>query len=402
MTDDRSLERAARSWLEAGPTQAPDRAVEAALLRIETTSQERVLRFPWRFTTMPMPARVAVAAVIGVLLVGGAFYVLDRSGQPSVGGPGPASSPTPTASPPPSPSPAALSPAPDGTWGDWQAELDTPLTGVAGVAGHIQLSIDWQSGISSWIQTEAGGQILLSDSVAAPAGEIVYIASDGSVGCQKGDIGRYTWDRSSDGLYLTLTAIEDACTTRAEAYSRTWVHSLSAVNDGGLGVVATRGWLQAMLPSMRFAMGDTDIHSFDDADPSISFVVMDGPEGVDKPCDATSRSSVAIPGNMSGIIDYVRSQPGFDATSTDTTVDGRQAVHLTLTPKASFDCPSGEYAVFRSGSDRIVDPKTSHSIWVVDVSGVIFVLWYEGDGVTAKDEQAVISSLRFLDKLPSP
>ena len=48
MNDDRSLERAARSWLEAGPTQAPDRAVEAALLQIETTSQERDLRIPWR------------------------------------------------------------------------------------------------------------------------------------------------------------------------------------------------------------------------------------------------------------------------------------------------------------------------------------------------------------------
>ena len=41
MTDDRSLERAARSWLEVGPTEAPERAVEAALLRIDTTPQER-------------------------------------------------------------------------------------------------------------------------------------------------------------------------------------------------------------------------------------------------------------------------------------------------------------------------------------------------------------------------
>ena len=49
MTDDRSLERAARSWIEAGPTRAPDRAVEAALLRIQTTPQERDLRVPWRF-----------------------------------------------------------------------------------------------------------------------------------------------------------------------------------------------------------------------------------------------------------------------------------------------------------------------------------------------------------------
>ena len=72
MTDDRSLERAARSWLETGPTEAPDRAVEAALLRIETTPQERDLRIPWRLPRMTTPARVAAAAVIGVLAIGGA------------------------------------------------------------------------------------------------------------------------------------------------------------------------------------------------------------------------------------------------------------------------------------------------------------------------------------------
>ena len=76
MTDDRSLERAARSWLEVGPTQAPARAVEAALLHIETTPQERDWHVPWRLPTMTTPARVATAAVIGVLAIGGAFFVL--------------------------------------------------------------------------------------------------------------------------------------------------------------------------------------------------------------------------------------------------------------------------------------------------------------------------------------
>ncbi len=80
MTDDRSLERAARSWLEAGPSQAPDRAVEAALLRIETTPQERDLGVPWRFPTMTTPARVASAAVIGVLAIGGALFMLGSPG----------------------------------------------------------------------------------------------------------------------------------------------------------------------------------------------------------------------------------------------------------------------------------------------------------------------------------
>ena len=106
MTDDRSLERAARSFIESGPTRAPERAVEAALLQIETTSQERSLLVPWRFT-MTVAARVAAAAVIGVLAIGGAFYLFTNTDN-NVGGPGPspttAGSPSPSALPSPSPS----------------------------------------------------------------------------------------------------------------------------------------------------------------------------------------------------------------------------------------------------------------------------------------------------------
>ncbi len=116
MTDDRSLERAARSWLEIGPTEAPDRALEAALLRIQTTPQERDLRIPWRFSKMTTPARVATAAVIGVLVVGGALFILGRPGQSDVGGPGPTATSTPTTSPTPVPSASASSsPGPIGS-----------------------------------------------------------------------------------------------------------------------------------------------------------------------------------------------------------------------------------------------------------------------------------------------
>lgn len=101
MNDDRSVERAARSWIETGPTQAPDRAVERALLTIECTSQERDLRIPRRFTTMPLQARIAAAAVIGVLVVGGALIYLGRADKSNVGGP------SPSAAPLSSPNPAA-------------------------------------------------------------------------------------------------------------------------------------------------------------------------------------------------------------------------------------------------------------------------------------------------------
>ncbi len=111
MTDDRSLERAARSWLEVGPTQAPDRAVDAALLLIQTTSQERDLRIPWRLPKMTPTTRLATAAGIGVLVVGVAFFAFGRSNS-SVAGPGesPTPSPAPTATPSPTPS---ASPAAD-------------------------------------------------------------------------------------------------------------------------------------------------------------------------------------------------------------------------------------------------------------------------------------------------
>lgn len=104
---DRSLERAARSFIEDGPTQAPDRAVEAALLRIETTPQERDLRIPWRLRTMTTPARVAAAAVVGVLVVGGTFFAFNRPDQPSVGGPDATASPRASSSQPASQPPSS-------------------------------------------------------------------------------------------------------------------------------------------------------------------------------------------------------------------------------------------------------------------------------------------------------
>lgn len=96
MSDDRTLERTARAWLDLGPTQAPDRVVEAALLTVETTSQERDLRIPWRFPNMTIQMRVAAAAVIGVLAIGGALLLFGRNSS-QIGAPSPSAA-APTAS----------------------------------------------------------------------------------------------------------------------------------------------------------------------------------------------------------------------------------------------------------------------------------------------------------------
>src|SRR5689334_1891681 len=255
MTDDRSLDRAARSWLELGPTEAPDHAVEAALLRIQTTAQERDWHVPWRNRPMTMTARLVAAAIaIAVVAVGGVMIL--RPGGPTVGG---QATPPPSASVRPSPSPTpsgslARAAAPATTLGDWQAVSDAAIPGLFAANDHIQLSIDWQAGRTTWIQTSSGQLVLKSETLAAPANEIDLVTSSDaeSVGCTSGQVGRYTWSRSADGLFLTLTAIADACANRQTAMSRTWVHSLSAVTDGQTGVLPFSGWLKMTLPKQRF------------------------------------------------------------------------------------------------------------------------------------------------------
>lgn len=96
MNDDRSLERAARSWLEEGPTWAPDRPVEAALSRIQTTRQERDLRISWRLPTM-LPTRYAAVAVIVVAVGVGAAFLASR---PPAGPAAQTAAPSATAAPP--------------------------------------------------------------------------------------------------------------------------------------------------------------------------------------------------------------------------------------------------------------------------------------------------------------
>jgi N-acetylneuraminic acid mutarotase len=113
MTDQRELDRLLVAFFVRGVDELPDRVIEAALDQIDHTTQRRSTPMPRRFQAMPMSTRVAAAAVIAVIAVGGAFYLL-RPGQPAAGptGPTPGASSRPTRSAVPSPTvvpPAAAS-----------------------------------------------------------------------------------------------------------------------------------------------------------------------------------------------------------------------------------------------------------------------------------------------------
>jgi hypothetical protein len=68
--NDRTFEHAVREWLDAGSDRTPPDAIDAVLLAVKTTPQERDLRIPRRFTlmasSMRLAAGVAIAAIVGV------------------------------------------------------------------------------------------------------------------------------------------------------------------------------------------------------------------------------------------------------------------------------------------------------------------------------------------------
>src|SRR4051794_6085619 len=93
MNDQRELDRILGAFFVDGSNELADRVIDAALDQIDHTRQRRPMWLPRRSHTMPTSARLAMAAVIGVLAVAGAFYLLTPN-QPAVGPPGP----TPSAS----------------------------------------------------------------------------------------------------------------------------------------------------------------------------------------------------------------------------------------------------------------------------------------------------------------
>ena len=405
-------------WLEDDPDRAPDAVLQTVLAAIPSIPQRRVVRVPWRFPPMTLAARLGAAAIaIVIVAVGGVMILQPRA--PSVGNP---SSPSPsTVVPSAASSPSAVATAattigaaPATTLGDWQAITDSGFGPYFSANQRIQLSIDWQTGQQTWIQTIDGTLILKSNVLVSPAGEIDLAGTAGSdgAGCAVGDRGRYTWSRTADGLYLTLTAIEDACANRLAAMSRTWVHSLSAVTDGKRGVFPLGdAWVEMTLPAVRFGLsGGTGLGVISSMNgPARSLTAFQDPLGFKASC-ANPPEPKAIPKTSAGVVAYLETLPGFVVTKASATIGGLSAIHVTLGPTqkgAAGPCIEGQIAVFHgSVASEDTGPRLAvdkaHSLWMFERGGHVDVFVYEGEGVTPAEEQSVIQSFQFLDALPKP
>jgi hypothetical protein len=356
---------------------------------------------------------LAAAAVAIVLLIGGGAFVLSRFNNPDSGGP-------PTPGPSPSPTPrAAVVAMPDLVWGDWHASnVSIPASSTPHL---VRLSLSWQDGRSGWVQVDDAGaqQIFQFSSIEAPAGEIDIRASS-TVGCAVGDVGRYRWNRSADGLFLTLQLIEDACTARATAFARTWVHSLSAVTDGGLGIIPFDPWIKVTVPKQRMGMGGgndaPELITFGDAQPFRAFVAIKNPGGFKTPCSATDKQPLGITATTLAFEAYVRAIPGASVTASSTFVADVPATRLDVRIDPAVDCAGGDIAAFLPwdlDTDKTwsFSPGEVQTLYILQTAlasqdsgsgsnaGETVLVWYQGP---AGEEQGVIDSITFMDQLPTP
>jgi hypothetical protein len=125
------FDRTARLWLDDGPSQMPDRALDAALATVHRTRQRRAFWPAWLTIDLTIPIRLAAGLAVVVIAIVG--LSLLRGG--SVGEPEP--SPTPTPSPLPTLPPVALALNP----GRWAAPSPFPValtvTVPNGWAGNV-------------------------------------------------------------------------------------------------------------------------------------------------------------------------------------------------------------------------------------------------------------------------
>jgi hypothetical protein len=367
MTSERDFDRLAEAWLELGPHEAPDRVVAAVLQAIETTPQERrrIVWPTWRpFPMNRLPVVAAVAAVVVIAI--GAGVLLTRPAQSSVG--------FPLASPSPSPLAAGglVPPVLQSTWVG-------PERSIPGLPSRDRYRFSMSAAGLLFPDDLYEHPVLVSDATALAANQLQLTTTDSTVGCQTGDIGRYTWSLSPSGNELTLVSTTDACAGRAAALAGTWFRvacknadtaclgdlgdpgtyssqyftPMLAANTpwhpawGGLTYTVPAGWANSsdlpnffsLTPSADYAT-ETSSGPPDGAYHEID--LYRSPAATAQNADCSKALIAAVPATVDGLIGYLRGLKSLDTTSrVAITVDGHPAkwIDVKVAPTWSATCP---------------------------------------------------------------
>jgi hypothetical protein len=370
MTDQRDVDRLLDAFFVEGTNEVSDRVIDAALDQIDHTPQRRAVRTPWRLSTMNTFSRIAAAAAIGALAVGGSLYLL-RPDQGPAATPPPAVSPTTGAVVTPSPSQPITTPLPTGdpcltfdiVTGDALAHIEgDPSTAIGSARGvFLAGSTLFAAGPGparpiAQVTPSNGGSI-----------EVLDLSADGSMALIRAG---YVGGGSTDPMCA------DILTVRIDGSGVTRLTSLERERAVVGAAFSPDGTRVAYASSFRM----------DRSDPAGTLTVHDLASGriVDQPCALTSigdprQIEWSPTGDMIALACRVLTT--FDATGVaapreDPIVGDAWAFHWTDAAHL--------VVVDQGGSIRTVDvaSQTSRIIGSVDESNAEFAL---GSGVFSPD-----------------
>ena len=302
--------------------------------------------------------------------------------------------------------------------GTWIADVPADLSfSGEGSAQRMGLVLDPESNQYSFLQV--GGSDLErfaattewpdADSVrfvTRGTSEDIQVAASPVPGCAARDAGTYRAQRSTDGLRLTLTAIDDACAARSVVMARTWTRSMAARSRGGFGVVdAFDPLFTVELPEGVYAANrSTDWQIIDEQVSGEEFIAAKDPQGFLDPCDL-SRGRYEVARGAQAWVDYFAQLQGFTTDSvTDLLVDGHPAKLLVVHVDVDQSCPSGHLSQWQPKNETsdlhsFLRPGDTDYMVVVELADatLLFQVLPTPDALGGQ----VIGSIRFLEALPS-
>ena len=407
MSATRDTDRIFRAWLEQMPDQAPDRAIAAVLQATEAAPQVRA--WPslgrWRPNQMNRLSLIAAAAVVIVALAGGAMLLAGNKSNVPIATPVPSTAATPSALPGAATAPSAL----QSTW------VANPPAGSTG--SLLKLTI--QPSLITVV--DAGSETVVARVVAGVAGELAIAATDSNHGCQKDDVGRYTFafghpagDASAGDLQLGLTATEDACAGRKAILERAWTRAFTDGFKGGRAVaIDFDPMFMVTLPTGKYSVTVAGkdalmVEGLKDGDAPGAFVATRNPAGYSDPCSETGGAKVPLAHTVDAFASYMDSLPGFSVQRSNVTIGGHAAVHLTVPTKITADCPRTDHRVIEwSTSDPtfqvhwiLGQGDATDSMYLVEVGSDLYLFQWLTPTVDEKVEMGVLSTLQFIDSIP--
>lgn len=434
MTTRIDFDQRVATWLErAGPAGIADDVVDAAFIEADSIGQRRApwpvgpSRWPGR-SIERIPMRVVVVTALVALSIGAALVVAGGSRDESL-------VVTPIVSPSPTAAESTAAPAvafPDALRGSWLATQPDGISfGTPSGPSTMRLGIGPRTAAVT-ADNLAGYRILRSTPgpvgsgaqvvtlvADAPGGlEHVWVDREGPSACAAGDAGTYEWViRRSDGAdiaaeigdLLELRLVDDACRARAAVLSRTWVRSLAAPGNGGMGVIPVSSmFVRAVLPPGTY-QGDVSESGGEarSIDRTVSLGVMADPHlplfscapitDPGKPVFDVESYLAALAGDPVFVVEETRSM----------SIGGRSGTAVVLRPRSEPGCPDRS-----AGTDG--DPNTpdrvplyggaalppfagSITIYVVSVPEHLIGMMIEAPDEPTR--HAILGSIGFVDAL---